>query len=167
MDSYGGEIGGNILSHNPAGYYALRQVISSTVAVGHNIFDRPMSTIPIPHYREREATRATTKDDTKVQVKPILPHTAPVEQNKPCTTAEIRNNDVERGERLTILESIAYVELNKNVMCDTQSSAFAVASRWNDSYLHYAHQNGAPGYYPHYHPWDGPHHPHIWFFPTP
>lgn len=139
----------------------------SAVAVAANVLDNIINSSPISTYKPKEATKATTKDDTKVQVKPILPHTAPVEQNKPCTTAEIQNNDVVRGERLTILESISYVEIGGNVMCDTQSAALGVARRFPDYYGPDMPHKNLPGYYPHYHPWDRPHHPHIWFFTLP
>ncbi len=44
-----------------------------------------------------------------------------------------------------------------------RTSAHVVASNFKEFYFHNAHQNGAPGYYPHFHPWEGANHPHIWY----
>lgn len=91
---------------------------------------------------------------------------------EPCTDAWIANHDVVRGQRMTIAESQAHVSVGGNVMCDNQSSAILVASRFANSYGPEIHHNGDPGYYMHYHPWgkkDDEYnvygHPHIWFLP--
>lgn len=199
MDSYAGEIGGNILSHNPyiyvlnnpivnfdtpgtfalsliagtgvligmvAGYYALKEVTKTMAAIGVGVLSNPANSLPTLTSRPKKATEAKTKDDVKTQVKPILPQTPIDEQSKPCTTAEIRFKDVVRGERLTILESISYVESGRDVMCDTQLSAEGVAMAFSTHYGPEGPHQNMPGYYPHYHPWNGPNHPHIWFYPT-
>ena len=108
-------------------------------------------------------TKVTTKTDVKVV--PISQY-APQQSdaNKPCTTAKISHGDVVRGERLTIEESVNHVRMNNDVMCDTRDFAFQVASNFKNFYEEGAHHNGVKGYYPHFHPWNGYGHPHIWFY---
>lgn len=117
--------------------------------------------------KNKEKSKATTKSTTKTSTK-VLPISqyAPQQSEaiKPCTTAKISKGDVVRGERLTIEETINHVKMNNDVMCDTRISAYSVASQFAGFYEDPAHHNGAKGYYPHFHPWNGPNHPHIWFY---
>ena len=64
---------------------------------------------------------------------------------------------------MTIDQTTQHVSSGGNAMCDDRTSAYVVASNFKKSYFHNAHQNGAPGYYPHFHPWEGANHPHIWY----
>lgn len=52
-------------------------------------------------------------------------------------------------------------------MCDTYQDAANVASIWNESYHDFAHRDGKPGYYNHFHPDHAPNHPHIWYYGSP
>ncbi len=103
------------------------------------------------------------QEDTKVDT--VVPYAPTIDEYKPCTVAWRTKYDVMRGERLSIEESISYVNSWGDIMCDNQLYAKLVASEWDDSYHHSAHRGGAAGYYPHYHPWDGYNHPHIWYLP--
>ena len=49
-------------------------------------------------------------------------------------------------------------------MCDNRASAQTVASYFPRSYEDKIHGGGKTGYYPHFHPWNGWGHPHIWYF---
>jgi len=113
----------------------------------------------IPKIEEKDET------DSKILEKlgPIIDSQP---ERKPCTSAKILFHDVIRGTRLTIIGSITYVGTNGDIMCDNQISAFAVAQAYAPrSYYDGIHHNGELGYYPHYHPWEGKGHPHIWFYP--
>ncbi len=191
-DSYGGEIGGNLLLHNVYAYtlnnpinnvdsngkipfaiplipaiigwgiaiYAASKALPSIVAGVADVISNPFLNPPKSHVKPKEDTKAD------VQVKPVVPYAPTYEEPKPCTTAKIVGGDVARGDRLTILESKNYVKFGGDVMCDNKNSALSVAVHFDDYFYHNPHRNGATGYYPHYHPWDGPKHPHIWFYPT-
>ena len=204
MDSYGGEIGGHILSHNTfayvlnnpiinydsdgdfafaiaipalikgavalattiAAYYATKELAKTVVPAIAGALNNPYvgaKTKNESKSKVKTQTKVTTKTDVKVV--PISQY-APQQSdaNKPCTTAKISHGDVVRGERLTIEETVIHVRMNNDVMCDTRDSAFQVASRFDDYYFDPPHRGGAKGYYPHYHPWDGYRHPHIWFY---
>ena len=202
MDSYGGEIGGHILSHNTYAYALNNPIVNydsdgnfafaigipaiakgilalATTLVAYNAL-KGLTTTAVtsiagalnnPYVgtktKNKEKSKATTKSTTKTSTK-VLPISqyAPQqsEASKPCTTAKISKGDVIRGERLTIEESINHVKMNNDVMCDTRVSAYSVASHFPDFYEELAHNNGAEGYYPHFHPWRAKGHPHIWFY---
>ncbi len=75
---------------------------------------------------------------------------------------------MDRGERLTINDSVTHVKFGGDVMCDNQQSALMAASEFPGFYLDKIHGSGQPVFYPHYHPWNGygykHSHPHIWFY---
>ncbi len=65
---------------------------------------------------------------------------------------------------MTIEESYYHVSFGYDVMCDTQQDALEVALNWPTTFYHDNQHKKLPGYYPHYHPWGGSHHPHIWYY---
>ena len=158
------------------GYYVAKKTVE-TVGVGvintltnpYLNFPKPSFNIPAPTYKSQEANKSTTNDNVKVEVKPILPQAPSVEQTQPCTTATFTPDmtNILRGERLTINESVNYIKTGGNVMCDSQQSAFAVASNFPSFIGPEIDKNQKLGftYYPHYHP-DRYSHRHIWFYPT-
>lgn len=150
-----------------AGVLASPQGKAASASLGYaiaDVFTPPTYYLPDTSHKAKE--KAKSKEHTKT--KPMVPYSNKPEIKRPCTPAKIQNGDVVRGEpRMTVDETYHYVMLGRDVMCDDVTSALLVAGRFKKPYYEKPHKNGKPGYYPHYHPWDGPHHPHIWFYPTP
>ena len=196
MDSYGGEIGGNVLLHNTyiytlnnpikyrdnGGEFAIaaaiigavavvglmavsyKPVVSVVNAVGGamaNVLDAVAPKLNFdPTYKEKE--EAKEKENTK----PIVPYAPKEEEFKPCTEAHVDQflNDVVRGYRMTIDEAQYHVGFGYDVMCDTKQDALQVALKWPATFYHDNPHKKLQGYYPHYHPWGGKNHPHIWYY---
>ncbi len=154
-------IGGVIVTGLLATGY--KPLVTITQAVGGgvaNVLDTIAPKLNFdPNYKEKEEA----KEKAQENVKPVIPYAPKEEELKPCTTAQIFKNDVVRGYRMTIEESQHHVSFGYDVMCDTQQDARRVASKWPGFYHDDPHQK-IPGYYPHYHPWDGRNHPHIWYY---
>ena len=145
-----------------ATYYAATAAAEVLVPVGADFLRNPYYNMPKFEYKIQDKTKTDTK------FKPIVPYIPKNPTNKPCTTATLGGGDVVRGKRLTVIESIGYVTIGGNVMCDNQSSALLVAVAFPGFIGPEIDVNQKPGntYYPHYHP-DRNSHRHIWFYPTP
>jgi len=106
---------------------------------------------------------AKTKADV-ITIAKTLPRRRELEQ--PCALAERRDGIISVFPiRMTIKTTIESVSAGKDVMCNTRTDAQNVASAFPGNFPHDAHHGGAEGYFPHYHPWPGPVHPHIWYYP--
>ncbi|MCI9434950.1 MAG: RHS repeat-associated core domain-containing protein, partial [Bacilli bacterium] len=206
MDSYGGELGGNPLTHNLFAYALNNPIINidkygsfapaipiivkdtlkviAVIAAAVAITKTAEIFVPKAISATRRLKNHTLtidepkKDSVKVQeavkVETVVPYAPTIDEYKPCTTAWINpiTNDVDRGERLTIDESIQQVYNLNSVMCDNRIYAEEVAQEWKGQYYDdKIHGGGADGYYPHFHPWNKKSypnikvHPHIWYLP--
>ncbi len=191
-DAYGGEIGGNILSHNPF-VYVLNNPITyydgfgefaltlSALGAGALVVFGAIAAYPavkaavdsitpalsavdrVLNYKPRELVEPKVKEKDKAI--PYMPPSPNKIDEKPCTTATLSSGDVTRGKRLTIYESINHVQFGGNVMCDDVYSAKMVASGFPGFIGPEIDKNQKPGnsYYFHFHP-DRYSHRHIWFY---
>jgi len=109
--------------------------------------------------------RSNSKIDTKVD--PTILYPNELEVRKDCTTAIIKNGDVIRGNRLTLVESVDHINMGGNIICDNEKSAFMVSVFFPEYIGPEIDLNQKPGnvYYYHYHP-DRNSHRHIWYYTT-
>ncbi len=156
-------IGGVIVTGLLATGY--KPLVTITQAVGGgvaNVLDTIAPKLNFdPNYKEKEET----KEKAQENVKPVIPYAPKEEKLKPCTTAQIFNNDVVRGYRMTIEEAYYHVSFGYDVMCDTQQNALSVAVKFRGFIGPEIDKNQKSGYkyYYHYHP-DRNSHRHIWIY---
>ena len=122
-----------------------------------------------------ERKKTDTIEKVKEQVKStVLPKdkvksSTNKNNSKPCTKAWVdkTDNDVHRGDRLTINEATQEVLEANSVMCDTKYDARKVAinaaSIINKPFYFDKKHDIKPGYYYHFHVEGISNHPHIWY----
>ena len=122
-----------------------------------------------------ERKKTDTIEKVKEQVKStVLPkdkvkNSTNKNNSKPCTKAWVdkTDNDVHRGDRLTINEATQEVLEANSVMCDTKYDARKVAinaaSIINKPFYFDKKHDIKPGYYYHFHVEGISNHPHIWY----
>lgn len=144
-------------------YSKAKKVVSDIINVAASIID---------DYRDRTQLKIDTNFAEKVNEEVIVKETTItmtpyVSQSKPCTDAYVDWNiqNVIRGRRLTIDESVITVKSGNSVMCDYKFDAERVARQAgiNNNYIFHNKHRNLPGYYEHYHAVGTPIHTHIWY----